>query len=403
MMREYDIVLYGATGFTGRLTATRLVELAQAEGLRIAFAGRSLKRVTALSAVMAGGAVACLEADAEDAAGLASLVRKTRLVISTVGPYQQYGAQLVAACATAGTDYVDLCGEPAFMAEMIQRHSNDARTSGARLVFSCGFDSVPFDLGVYQLQQEALARFGATLPRVRARVRDMKGGFSGGTAASLIATVEAGLKDPEIEELLADPFALTPGFRGPGQPKDDVEVPDPWARAWAAPFIMAAINTKTVHRSNHLLGQLYGRSFRYDEMVLTGPGEKGRARARRMARSAAMQRRLLRFGPTRSLIRQFALPKPGEGPSPEAQRSGRYDILFTGETADARRLKVACVGQGDPGYLSTSRMIAQAAACLVRDVPTGALAGGFWTPASAMGAALVRRLDGEAIRFSVEE
>ncbi|MEE3158364.1 MAG: saccharopine dehydrogenase NADP-binding domain-containing protein, partial [Pseudomonadota bacterium] len=279
---EFDIIVYGATGYTGRLVAEYLSqEYADDSGLRWAMAGRSQSKLEAVrDEINAPANTTLVVADTGDADSLRAMAERTRVVLTTVGPYQLYGSDLVRICAETGTDYVDLCGEPAWMRQMIDAHGETAKQSGARIVFSCGFDSIPFDLGVYFLQQAAQEKFGAALPRVKGRVRKMKGTFSGGTAASLKATLAAAKSNPEIYQLLGNPFALTPGFTGPAQPPAAKPEFDESLGSWAAPFVMAAINTRNVHRSNALLGHAYGSDFVYDEMILTGPGEQGEAIAK---------------------------------------------------------------------------------------------------------------------------
>jgi short subunit dehydrogenase-like uncharacterized protein len=371
---DFDLVVYGATGFTGRLVAEYLVGARRA-GLRWAMAGRSLAKLEQVRGeIGAGPEIALIAADADDPATLATLCERTAVVISTVGPYQLYGSALVAACAATGTAYVDLCGEPGWMREMIDRHEAEARASGARIVFSCGFDSIPFDLGVLTLQEAAVERFGAPAPRVKGRVRAMKGGFSGGTAASLKATLAAAKARPSLLKLLADPFALTPGHRGADQPSGLLPEHDPDLDAWVAPFIMAPINTKNVHRTNVLLGRPWGDMV-YDEMMVAGLGDVGRAAAAAIAK----------LNP----LADDKAPRPGEGPSREEREGGSYDILFVGIMADGRRCEVAVTGDRDPGYGSTSKMIAESALCLLRDV---AGEGGIWTPGALMGATLRDRL-----------
>jgi short subunit dehydrogenase-like uncharacterized protein len=396
--RAYDLVVYGASGFTGRLVAEYLLGADGATGdIKWAIAGRNTGKLAEVRSLIGGSSgLPLIAADASDPASLKVMAESTRVIISTVGPYQLYGESLVAASVAAGTDYVDLCGEPAWMAAMIRKYGDAARASGARIVFSCGFDSIPFDLGVFFLQQQARARFGGPATRVRGRVRKMKGSFSGGTAASLLTTVEAAARDPAILKTLSDPFALTPGFVGAVQPGGDVVFEDTAADSWVAPFIMATINTKAVHRSNQLLDHAYGRDFLYDEMMMTGPGPSGEKRAKALARREAIQNALIGFAPTRALIRRFVLPKPGEGPSRADRDAGFYDILLMGETGDGRSLRVSVKGDKDPGYGSTSKMIAESGICLAREVARDATGGGFWTPAAAMGDLLIGRLQTRA-------
>lgn len=386
-MRDFDIIVYGATGFTGRLVAEYLVRsYPGAAAPRWAMAGRSLEKLEEVrDAIGAPAELPLVIASADDASSLRVLAERASVVLTTVGPYQLYGSELVAACAAAGTAYVDLCGEPAWMRQMIDSHNEAARASGARIVFSCGFDSIPFDLGVLTLQEAARERFGRPCPRVKGRVRKMKGGASGGTVASMKATYAATRRDPALAALLTNPFALTPGFDGPEQPSGMAPEHDEAVAAWVAPFVMAPINTKNVHRTNYLLGQLYGADFVYDEMMITGPGEAGKAAALALAKAEPL-------GGDKA-------PKPGEGPSLEERERGHYELVFVGLMPDGARLEVVVTGDRDPGYGSTSKMIAESALCLVRDV---AGEGGIWTPAALMGAKLRERMEQLAgLRFTV--
>lgn len=387
--KEFDIVVYGATGYTGRLVAEHFVRAygGRPDAPKWAMAGRSLAKLEEVRGLIgAPDETPLILADADDPASLDALCRRTRVVLTTVGPYQLYGSELVAACVRTGTDYADLCGEPGWMRQMIDAHHAAAKASGARICFSSGFDSIPFDLGVLMLQKEATARFGSPAPRVKGRVRAMKGTFSGGTAASLAATVKAVAKDPALIKVLNSPFGLTPGFEGPTQPLGLVPHYEEDFGKWAAPFIMATINVKNVHRTNFLAGFPYGEDFRYDEMMLTSPGEAGKAAAHAVAE-------LLRnpFG--------AKPPKPGEGPSAEERASGFYDIAFRGDYPDGRSLTYGVRGRYDPGYGSTSRMLAETGLALLACTAEG----GIGTPGSFLGEALVQRLrDHAEITFEPE-
>ena len=405
MSCEFDLVVFGATGFTGRLVAEYLAtHYGAGSDIRWAMAGRSQAKLEEVRALIgAPESVALIAADATDGAALDALVARTRVVITTVGPYQLHGEALVMACAKAGTDYVDLCGEPGWMALMIPKLAAPAKASGARIVFSCGFDSVPFDLGVVYLQDRAQQRFGAALRQVRGRVRVIKGGISGGTLASGLATIERMGREPALAQTMANPFALTPGFTGPPQPEGASAAYDDWAKAWTGPFLMATINTKNVHRTNALLGHPWGQDFTYDERMLTGEGPRGERRAKNMAYLARIQNALLGFGPARTLLRRFALPKPGEGPDRKARENGRYEVQFTGETASGQRLCASVRGDRDPGYGSTAKMISESALCLLGDPQRDLAGGGVWTAGSAMGLTLAQRLVQYAgLRFSIE-
>ena len=398
MGKKLDLIVFGATGFTGRLVAEYLNRQYGANsGVRWAMAGRSLSKLEAVrDLIQAPSSVPLLAADATDATALRRLVAGTRAVITTVGPYQLHGEPLLQACVDTGCDYLDLCGEPAWMAQMIRRHHAAAQASGARIVFSSGFDSVPFDLGVRFLQHHAIARDGQPLRHVQGRVMVMKGGFSGGTAASLVETMAAMGRDPEAARAMADPFALTPGFTGPPQPDVHQAQLDEFTGTWSAPFVMAAINTKNVHRSNALLGHLYGQDFVYDERMSCGSGQGGELRSRGMVRTETLQNTLLGFGPTRALLKRFVLPKPGTGPGPRARESGRYEVLFSGIGARGRRLTARVTGDRDPGYGSTSKIISECALALVQDINRQATPGGVWTPGAALGMAVVPRLQERA-------
>ncbi|MGX1164470.1 short subunit dehydrogenase-like uncharacterized protein [Bradyrhizobium sp. USDA 372] len=387
---KFDIVVYGATGFTGQLVAEYLAaHYKDDKALKWAMAGRSLDKLKSVRDTIGAPAdTPLIVADASDAASLKAMVAQTKSVITTVGPYQLYGEDLLAACVAAGADYFDLCGEPVWMRQMIDKYDAAAKASGARIVFSCGYDSVPFELGTFFVQEEAKRVFGAPAPRVKGRVRDMRGTLSGGTAASAKATFDAVAKDLSLVAILNDHFALTPGFTGPKQPKGNRAVFEEDLQSWAAPFMMALINTRNVHRSNMLMGFPYGQDFVYDEMVLTGAGEKGEANAKRVMAANAEK-----TGPN--------APKPGEGPSKEERENGRFNLLYVAIAPDGRMVRAGVTGDRDPGYGSTSKMISECAICLLRDardVPVG-----VWTPGAAMQHKLIKRLqDNAGLTFKVE-
>ncbi len=386
--RPYDIVVYGATGYTGRLVAEYLAHHYQGKGPKWAMAGRSAAKLAEVRDLIGAPAdTPLITANSDDPASMKALAESTRVVVTTVGPYQLYGEPLLKACVEAGTDYADLCGEPAWMRQMIDQYHEAAKASGARIAFSSGFDSIPFDLGVFMLQKEAKARHGSPAPRVKGRVRGMQGTFSGGTAASLTETMKAVAKNPKLIAILQSPFGLTPGFEGPSQPLGLVPEYEESEGKWAAPFIMATINTKNVHRTNFLLGHPYGADFKYDEMVLTSAGEVGQKLAHGMAEMLKNP-----FG--------AKPPKPGEGPSKEERENGYYDVLFIGEWPDGKTIRYGVKGRYDPGYGSTSRMIAETGIALLDCKAEG----GISLPGALLGEALVKRLQDHAeITFAVEE
>lgn len=377
---EFDIIVYGATGYTGRLVAEYLAQRYGVGGdVKWAMAGRSAAKLAEVrDQIGAPKATPLVVADAGDAGQLDAMVRRAKAIITTVGPYQIYGDGLVAACAAAGTDYLDLSGEPNWMRKVIDAHAETATRTGARIVHSCGFDSIPFELGVYFCEETAKAKLGEAVPRVKGRIRAMQGGLSGGTAASGAATMAAIQKDPSLLKLMMNPFALTPGFEGPAQPTGQVKEFDADIGAEVGPFMMAVINTKNVHRSNALMGHPWGTNFVYDEMSVIVPG-----------------------APVAFDGMGEAAPQPGEGPTKAEREAGFYDIAFIGIAADGGKVTVSVKGDRDPGYGSTSKMLAETAICLVKD--RADVPGGVWTPGAAMGLALVDRLQKNAgLTFTVE-
>lgn len=381
--REFDIIVYGATGYTGRLVAEYLIGKS---GLKWAMAGRSADKLAEVRDLIGAPAdTPLIVADASDPATLDAMAKRANVILTTVGPYQLYGNELVAACVANGTDYTDLCGEPAWMRQKIDAHDAAAKASGARICFSAGFDSIPFDLGVLMLQKHCIEKFGAPAPRVKGRVRAMAGKFSGGTAASLKATMAAAAKDPAVIGYLTNPFSLAGGFEGPAQPAGNKPEYDESLGSWATNFVMAPINTKNVHRTNALSGHVYGTDFVYDEMMLTGPGDAGQQAAEYVAKTP--------------MIGTPDDPKPGEGPTKEERENGFYDVLFVAEYPDGRTARLSVKGDKDPGYGSTSKMISETAIALSESDG----AGGVTTPGAALGEALVDRLQQHAgLTFTVE-
>lgn len=385
--KSYDIVVFGASGYTGRLVAEYLAKEYSGDDLSWAMAGRSLDKLATVRTEMGiSEDVALLEVDVADADSVQQMVTACKVVITTVGPYQLYGDELVKQCAEHGTDYVDLTGEPSWMHGTIARYSAAAKASGARIVHSCGFDSIPFDLGVFTLQEHAIAKTGNPVATVKGRVRAMNGGFSGGTIASMRATMASVASNPEIIQVLTNPFALTEGFTGPEQPTGAAPQYDEELSSWSAPFIMAPINTKNIHRSNFLLGHRYGTDFCYDEMLLTGDGDQGKATAEFVVKDDSVAKSEL---------------QPGDGPTREERENGNYDAIFAGTGSDGELIISSVQGDRDPGYGSTSKMLAEAAICLLKNPELAS--GGLWTPAAAMGAALVERLEAHAgLTFQIE-
>lgn len=397
--RTYDLVVYGAASFVGRLLTRYLVERHGVDGeLKWALAGRNQAKLDAVAAEFGAQALPTIIADAADESALAAMVAQARVVVSTVGPYALYGSELVAVCAEAGTDYCDLTGEPQWMREMIDQHQTAAEKSGARIVHNCGFDSIPSDLGVWFTQQQAQESFGEPCVQIKMRVKAAKGGVSGGTVASLVNVMSEIRRQPALRKLLQNPYAVCPpdARKGVRQPNVNGPVWDEDANSWLAPFVMAGINTKVVHRSHALQGRPWGQDFLYDEAMMMGPKVKGALRAGGMSAGLGGFLALSVAGPTRRLMQKHVLPKPGEGPSPEDQERGFYDLRFFGRTASGKTLVTKVTGDRDPGYGSTAKMLGEAALCLAQDGDTTVSEGGFWTPSVALNGALRARLEAHA-------
>jgi len=404
--REFDLIVWGASGFTGRLVVEYLLaHYPPAPSLRWAIAGRNeekLKQV--LSGLATDEAPAIMLGDSDDAASMQRLARSTRVLLSTVGPYAKYGSKLVAACAEGGTHYCDLCGEPQWMRQMIDQYQRTARQHGARIVHSCGFDSIPSDFGVWFLQRHALVQHGQPCREIKLLVKATRGGASGGTLASSLNVLEEARRDRNVARILADPYSLNPeGERqGPDGRDQTGTVFDKQARTWTAPFVMATINTKVVRRSNALLDYAYGRDFRYSESIMTGAGIAGWCKAAGI--TAAIGAFMLASGnrTTRSLVVERLIPQPGEGPDREQRENGFFNLQLIGTLSNGDLIRARVTGDRDPGYGSTSKMLSESAICLAQDELS--VEGGFWTPVSAMGEALLQRLTGNAgLSFSILE
>ena len=401
--RPFDLVLFGATGFTGKLVADYLAAHAP-RTLRWALAGRSKAKLEAVRDAIAKehphvASVPIEVADASDAAALDALVKRTRVVCSTVGPYMQYGRELVRACAERGTHYCDLTGETPFVRDTIDRCHARAQETGAKIVCCCGFDSIPSDLGTLLLHRHA----GAPLAWVKMFVWSLKGTFSGGTAASMLGIVDAAKKDPGLRRVLLNPYALDPdpSVKGPdGRDQNGVRYDDDLG-AWTGPFVMAAINTRVVRRSNALLDHAYGPSFRYSEVTSFGRGPRGWSMA--SAFSAGIGAFLTSAAVAPGLVKKV-LPAPGEGPNKEARDNGSFVLKFIAKTegnGSARRLEARVEGTSDPGYGETAKMLGESALSLAFD-DLGKRAG-VLTPATAMGTKLLDRLRAAGMVFEISE
>ncbi len=393
---QYDLIILGATGFVGSIVCKYLLShIASEENVKWAIAGRSQTKLDNLinTLGMSTTHLTTLIADVTDEAALTVLCAQTRVIVSTVGPYALYGETLVKVCAITGTDYCDLTGEVQWIQQMIQKYAATAQRSGSRIIHCCGFDSIPSDLGVYYLQQQAQQRWGEPCVQVKMRVKAAKGGISGGTAASGVNLVKEAIANPTTRQALANPYSLCPAKdKYPEHPPTLVAVKtDNIFQEWIAPFIMAGVNTPIVLRSNALQDWAYGDNFQYDEAILTGQGILGWIIAQGLKVGLDGLTLAAMIPPTRWILEQI-IPKSGEGPSAEEQVQGFYDLRFWGQTASGQTLMLKVTGDRDPGYGSTAKILAQAGICLAKDIPKSAMKGGFWTPATIFGEILVERL-----------
>jgi short subunit dehydrogenase-like uncharacterized protein len=401
--RRWDIVLFGATGFTGALTAEYLARHAPGN-LEIALAGRSRERLEALRSRLGEAAArwGVLEADTASPASLAALAASTRVLVTTVGPYARHGLPLVEACARSGTHCCDLTGEPQFMRRSIDGWDAMAKASGARIVHACGFDSIPSDLGMLTLHGFAKSRgLSGQFRRATLAVVRIKGGFSGGTVASMVNGIEEATADRAVRRLFADPYGLSPArAQEPelGPQRDQVGLQyDRFLGRWTAPFVMASINTRVVRRTNALLGHAYGRELRYHETtVLRGLGGVFFGLALSVGLGAVVASQL--FGPTKRLVGAL-LPKPGEGPDKATRDAGFFQLRLEAETVEGERLHADVAGTSDPGYGETAKMLSESALCLALDEAKLPHVAGVLTPATAMGMVLVDRLRAAGMTF----
>jgi short subunit dehydrogenase-like uncharacterized protein len=404
--REFDIVVFGASGFVGRLTADYLAAHAPSD-LRIALGGRSAERLTIVREEL--GEVAAdwpvVVADTSDDDAVRALARSTRVVATTVGPYARYGLPLVAACAEEGTHYADLTGEVLFVRDSLERYAGVARESGARIIHSCGFDSVPSDIGVLLLAEAARADGEGTLESTTLVVRSMRGGISGGTIDSGRAMAQAIAADRSLAKVMVDPYALSPDREAEpdaGPAPDAVRIRrDASVGAWVGPFVMAPYNTRVVRMSNALQDWSYGRTFRYREAMAYGDDALAPLRAVGVSAGVAVGIAGLAFGPTRAVLDRF-LPAPGEGPDEETRANGGFDIEIRTRTTSGATYRAVVSAHGDPGYAATSVMLGESALALAlggADLPgrTGVL-----TPASGIGVRLAERLRLAGFTFDVE-
>lgn len=411
--RQYDLVVWGATGVAGRLVAEYLTERYTPENLSLAIGGRSEDRLRELEAELIEGndawdEVPFLIGDATDPESLRDIANSVDVVCTTVGPYTKYGTPLVEACVEAGTDYCDLTGEVNWVREMVDQYHDEAVAADARIVHSCGFDSVPADLGTLLVQSFATEEFGSPCEVVRIYVEDSSGGVSGGTLASAAELFEAASEDPTAKKAMGNPYSLAPPGERDGVDEGEQRRPrkDPLRSVWTGPSPMAPVNERMVRRSNALLDYPWGRDFRCTEVITTGSGLGGAASATLTSGGIGLFAAAMSVGPVRSGLRRFVFPDPGEGPTSEETEKGHFTVrvLGSGTTGDDTFVVESVIGADlGPGYGATARMLGESAICLVRKEGDSPLSGGVLTPASAIGEPLADRLRDAGMTVTVGE
>ncbi len=409
--RPFDLVLFGATGFTGRLVAEYIARNYGTTDLRWALAGRNWHKLEAVRDELSGisasaGTLELIAADSADPVSLDAVASRAGVVCTTVGPYARHGSGLVAACIRRGTDYCDITGEVPWIREMIDRHHEEAERTGARIVHCCGFDSIPSDLGTLLVQEHALERYGVPCREVKLFVTKTRGGASGGTIASVLNVLEQAQREPNVRRLLGDPYSLNPEGerRGPDGPDWLAVRRDPDLPGWTAPFVMAAVNTRIVRRTNALSGYRYGRDFSYHEAVGYSGDIRGLGRATGLTLGLGAFAAGVAVPPVRHLLEKRVLPKPGQGPNAEQRRRGHFEIELVGKGEGKSGpfvVRARVVGTSDPGYGETSKMLGEAAVCLALEGASLTCSGGLLTPATAMGSRLISRLCKAGMTFEI--
>ncbi len=400
--QTYDIVIWGATGIAGNLVAEYLTEQYTPNDLSLALGGRNESKLDRVESTLVKrradwDEIPIALGDATDAESLRPIVKDTQVICTTVGPYTSYGTPLVKECVAAGTDYCDLTGEINWVREMIDRYHDDAVEAGARIIHSCGFDSIPTDIGTLLVQSFGMETYDTPCDIVRVYLEESRGGVSGGTLASFAEVFQAASEDPLVQQTLRNPYSLAPqGERDGVDPGAQTSVKnDPLRAEWTAPSPMAMINERVVRRSNALLGYPWGSEFECTEVMPMGDGISGLLQAGAISAGLGLATAGLSFGPTRQGLRQFVFPDPGEGPSREMIEEGYFTVRVLGRgTADRGSFVVESEisADRDPGYGATSRMLSEAAMCLLREETDSPLTGGILTPASGIGKPLADRL-----------
>ena len=395
-LREFDIIIWGASGFTGRLVTLYLFnKYGINRDLKWAMGGRDLIKLKRVRDEVADSNVPLVIADSNDKVSLLNMVKRTKVICTTVGPYAKYGSKLVEACIKSHIHYCDLSGEVQWMYKMINRHHELAKVNGSKIVHSCGFDSIPSDMGVYFIQREAKAKRGSKAQEIKMRVAAISGGISGGTYASLSLVLEEAQKDKMVYKILTNPYSLNHINEQIGKDKSDLKsvIFDKASQSWIGPFLMAGINTKIVRRSNSLSSYAYGKDFRYNEATIYGKGLLGRLKGL----LSAIPIGLIMSARPGSLLKKsldIFLPIPGEGPTKKKIEKGFYNLRFYITLEDRSSAFAKVTGDMDPGYGSSSKMLAESAVCLAKDKLSNT--SGILTPSVAMGESLLKRLEKNA-------
>jgi short subunit dehydrogenase-like uncharacterized protein len=394
--KEFDVVVWGASGFTGKLVSEYIFKKYQNNNeLKWAMAGRDLSKLELVRAKIADHTVPIVIADSNDIKSLDMMSQRTKVVCTTVGPYAKYGSKLVQSCIENRTHYCDLAGEVQWIRKIIDKYHEKAKWNTVKIVNSCGFDSIPSDLGVYYIQKKSKQKLNIRAKNIDMRVSGIKGGISGGTYASLSNVTKEAFKDKNIFKVVTNPYGLNPINEQTGPDKNDLRkiVFDKVSKNWIGPFIMASINTKIVRRSNALMNYMYGKDFTYNEATLSGKGFTGKIKAYTLVIPLV----ILMSAKPGSLLKKivdFILPKPGEGPDKKNRESGFYNLRFYVKLEDDSNAFAKVTGDMDPGYGSTSKMLAESAICLAKDKLPNSY--GVLTPSSAMGDSILKRLQSNA-------
>lgn len=402
--REFDVIVWGASGFTGKLVAEYLFnKYGSNNDLKWAIAGRDYSKLELVRDEVANSSIPIIIANSDDIESLNSMIKRTKVICTTVGPYAKYGSKLVSSCVNNQTHYCDLAGEVQWIRKMIDEHHEIAKANGTKIVNSCGFDSIPSDLGVYFIQKQSQKKYNQKAKHIKMRVAGAKGGISGGTYESLSNVNKEAYSNKDIFKVVINPYGLNPLGELNGLDKYDLRkiIYDKASNSWIGPFVMAAINTKIVRRSNALSGYAYGKDFMYDEATLSGKGLKGKFRAYVSALPLAI---LMSAKPGSFLkkIIDIILPKPGEGPNKDKRESGFYNLRFYITLEDESNAFAKVIGDMDPGYGSTSKMLGESAVCLAKDILPDS--SGVLTPSIAMGDAILDRLQKNAgLSFSFKK